>query len=43
MIAAAAEGGDGEEPQMNETVRAFLKKLEAAREMDLDIVDPPDL
>ena len=43
MIAAAAEGGDGEEPQMNETVRAFLKKLEVAREMDLDIVDPKDL
>ena len=25
---------------MNETVRAFLKKLESARDMDLDVVDP---
>ena len=29
-----------EEPDMNETVKAFLRKLEAAKQMDIDVVDP---
>ena len=38
-MAAGAEAGE-DEPDMNETVKAFLRRLEAAKQMDIDVVDP---
>ena len=38
--AVAAGEAFEEEPDMNETVKAFLRKLEAAKQMDIDVVDP---
>ena len=40
--AVAAGEAVEEEPDMNETVKAFLRKLEAAKQMDIDVVDPSE-
>ena len=40
--AVAAGEAVEEEPDMNETVKAFLRKLEAAKQMDIDAVDPSE-